>query len=174
MADISSFRANMSRGGARSNQFLVIANFPQGIVANGKEASSKIQFLAKGASIPAADVTDIAVSYRGREVHFAGERTFQPWTISVYNDNDFTVRGAFENWVNTISNANSTNGVMAPSAYQTDLEVHQLDRSDIAVQKYKFVDAYPTNVSEIQLSWDANNQIQDFTVQFQYNYWVKI
>lgn len=174
MADISSFRANMSRGGARSNQFLVITPFPQGIVANGKDASSKIQFLAKGASIPASDVADIAVSYRGREVHFAGERTFQPWTISVYNDNDFIVRGAFENWVNAISNSDSTNGLMLPGSYQTDLEVHQLDRSDQAVQKYKFVDAYPINVSDIQLSWDINNQIQEFSVTFQYNYWVKI
>jgi hypothetical protein len=174
MADISAFRAQMSRGGARSNQFLVVASFPQGLVANGQLASSKIQFLAKGASIPSADVADVPVMYRGREVHFAGERTFQPWQISVYNDNDFTVRSAFENWVNAISNADSTNGTMLPQSYQTDLEVHQLDRADQVVQKYKFVDAYPMNVSEIQLDWADNNQIQLFNVQFVYNYWVKI
>jgi hypothetical protein len=170
MATISSFKSNMLAGGARSNQFQCIITFPA-VVAAGALASNKVTFMAKSASIPDSTVADIPVMYRGREVHFAGERTFQPWNISVYNDNDFILRNAFEDWVNSISNSSSTNGLMAPLSYQVDMEVHQMDRSDIVVKKYKFVDAYPTNVGEIQLSWDANNQIQEYPVSFAYNYW---
>ena len=173
MADISSFKANMLAGGARSNQFQCIVTFPQAI-DGGANANTKIAFMAKGASIPEAAVADIEVMYRGRPVHFAGERTFAPWSISVYNDNDFIVRNAFEAWVNSISNSDSTNGLMAPISYQADMEVHQLDRNDNVVKKYRFVDAYPTNVDGIQLSWDQNNQIQEYGVTFAYNFWVPV
>jgi hypothetical protein len=169
MANISSFKANMLAGGARSNQFQCIITFPAA-VTGGALASNKVSFMAKSASIPDSTVADIEVMYRGRAVHFAGERTFQPWNISVYNDNDFALRNAFESWINIISNPDSTNGLMSPLDYQVDMEVHQLDRSDNVVKKYKFVDAYPTNVGEIQLSWDANSQLQEYPVSFSYNY----
>jgi hypothetical protein len=104
-------------------------------------------------------------------VKFAGERTFQSWTITLYNDNDFVVRDAFENWVNAMSRAESTNGTLLPSAYQVDMEVYQLDRNDKQLKKYIFRDAFPTNVSDIPLSWDANNQIQEYSVTFEYNFW---
>lgn len=171
MADISAFKAQMKAGGARSNAFKCIITPPQGLIAGAALAGSKIEFMAKSASLPDASVAPIEVMYRGRPVNFAGERTFQPWTVTLYNDNDFIVRDAFENWVNEISRAESTNGVLLPSAYQVDMEVYQLDRNDKQLKKYIFRDAFPTNVSDIQLSWDANNQIQEYSVTFVYNFW---
>ena len=163
----------MQAGGARSNQFRCIITFPTSLVNNGNLAGNKAEFMCHAAAIPSADVADVAVSYRGREVHFAGERTFQPWNISVYNDNDFILRNAFEGWVEGISNGASTGGVLLPTAYQVDMEVHQLDRNDNILQKYKFIDAFPLNVGEIALNWADNNQLQSYSVNFQYNYWVK-
>lgn len=161
----------MRAGGARSNAFKCIITPPQGIIPGATAAGSKIEFMAKAASLPAATVADIEVSYRGRPVHFAGERVFQPWTVTLYNDNDFIVRNAFEAWVNEISRAESTNGVLNPADYQVDMEVYQLDRNDNQLKKYIFRDAYPTDVDAIPLSWDANNQIQEYSVTFQYNFW---
>lgn len=171
MADISQFKAQMKQGGARVNQFKCIVTPPTGIVAGATAAGSKIEFMAKSASLPEATVAPIEIMYRGRPVNFAGERTFSPWTITLYNDNDFIVRDAFEAWVNEISRAESTNGVLAPSSYQVDLEVYQLDRNDVQLKKYIFRDAFPTTVGDIQLSWDANNQIQEYPVTFVYNFW---
>lgn len=161
----------MKAGGARSNAFKCIITPPQGIVSGAALAGSKIEFMAKSASLPDATVAPIEVMYRGRPVKFAGERTFQSWTITLYNDNDFVVRDAFENWVNAMSRAESTNGELLPSAYQVDMEVYQLDRNDKQLKKYIFRDAFPTNVSDIPLSWDANNQIQEYSVTFEYNFW---
>jgi hypothetical protein len=172
MADISSFKSQLAGGGARANQFRCVINFPNTVNSGG--AGSTAEFLCKAASIPASTVANIEVMYRGRAVNFAGERSFDPWTVTVYNDNDFILRNAFENWVDTISNPNATGGLLLPSAYQTDLEVHQLDRNDQVLQSYSFKDAYPTSVSEIGLSWDQNNQIQEYSVTFQYNFHVKI
>lgn len=170
MADISAFKAQMIQGGARSNQFRVEINFPS-IVPNGSLAGQKLQFLAKSTQLPQSSVSDVAVMYRGRPVHFAGEREFQPWNIEVYNDNDFVIRNAFEAWIDSIQNAENTNGIQQPSLYQIDMSVIQTDRNDREVKRYKFVDAWPMEVGAIALDWENNNQIEVFPVTFQYNYW---
>jgi hypothetical protein len=170
MTDISAFKAQMISGGARANQFQCMITLPS-IIPNGSIAGQKLQFLAKSASLPASNVSDIPVSYRGRPVHFAGEREFEPWTIEIYNDNDFIVRNALEAWVDTIQNAESTNGAINPGMYQVDMSVLQLDRNDNVVKEYVFFDAWPLNIGQIQLDWETNNQIETFPVTFQYNFW---
>lgn len=170
MATIASFKSQMIQGGARPNQFQVQISFPT-IVPNAALAGQKLQFLAKAASLPSSSVADVGVSFRGRPVHFAGEREFQPWTIEVYNDNDFTVRNSFESWVDTIQQSTSTSGTQNPLLYQVDMQVLQLDRNDQIVKEYTFKDAWPMDVGQIALDWDANNQIEVFPVTFQYNYW---
>lgn len=171
MASIAEFKAQMITGGARPNQFRVQITFPS-IVPNGSLAGSKLQFLAKSSSLPSSTLADVGVMYRGRPVHFAGEREFSPWNIEVYNDNDFVVRNAFEAWVDTIQNAESTNGTLSPLLYQIDMQVQQLDRNDRIVKEYTFHDAWPVDVGQIGLDWEANNQIETFPVTFQYNNWV--
>lgn len=171
MANISQFKSQMKAGGARSNAFKCIITPPQGLIPGATLAGSKIEFMAKAASLPSADLAPVEVMYRGRPVNFAGERTFQPWTVTLYNDNDFIVRNAFEAWVNEISRAESTNGVLNPALYQVDMEVYQLDRNDKQLKKYIFRDAFPTSVEAISLSWDDNNRIQEYSVTFQYNFW---
>lgn len=171
MSTIAEFKSQMQQGGARPNQFMVSITFPP-FVQNNALAGQKLQFLAKSAQLPSSTVSDVPVSFRGRPVHFAGEREFEPWTIEVYNDNDFIVRDAFETWVDTIQNAESTNGTMRPSAYQYQMQVMQMDRNDAIVKRYTFYDAWPMSVGQIALDWDANNQIEIFPVTFQYNYWM--
>jgi hypothetical protein len=172
MADISAFKANLALGGVRSNQFRCILTFPG--IANAGSAGAVAEFLCKSASVPSMDVGDIEVMYRGRQVHFAGERTFSPWLVSLYNDNDFQVRSAFERWMEGISNAGSTTGAVSANTYQVQIEVHQLDRNDITVAKYQLVDAYPTSIGEITLGWDQNNAIQEYNVTFVYNYFNRV
>lgn len=115
-------------------------------------------------------VGDIALSYRGRPVHMAGEREFSPWSITIINDGDFLVRNAFERWSNAVANFNSTNGLQNPLDYQVDLKVIQLDRNGAKLKSYKFFDAWPVELGQMALSYD-NPNIQTFDVTFQYNYY---
>jgi hypothetical protein len=170
MANIDSFKANMIGGGARANQFYVSLTFPSYVSAGGL-AAAKGQFVCKGAQLPASTLDNTPVNYRGRQVNFAGERTFAPWTVTVLNDNDFLIRNALEAWSNGINNNVSNTGLINPSQYQVDMEVFQLDRNGNPIKAYKFVDAFPTEVGAIELNFDTNNQIEEFTVTFQYNYW---
>jgi len=170
MAQISEFKAMMTGGGARPNQFRVELGFPS-FVSTGAVVGLKAMFLCKAAQLPASTVEDIAVQYRGRPIHFAGERTFAPWTITVYNDTDFAIRNALEVWSNGVQNLSSTNGITNPRDYQSDMNVNQLDRNGAVVKSYKFIDAYPVEIGAIALDYETGNQIETFDVTFQYNYW---
>jgi len=127
--------------------------------------------MCKAASLPGSTVENIPMQYRGRQVNVAGERTFSPWTIAIYNDVDFGIRNAMEQWSNGVQNLSSTNGRTNPRDYQVDLAVHQLDRGGAIVKTYKFIDAYPIDIGAIALDFDTTNQVEQFDVTFQYNYW---
>lgn len=169
MANIADFKAQMIGGGARPNQFRVELVFPQ-YVTLGVVAGQRAQFLCKSAQLPASTVENIGVLYRGRPVNFAGERTFQPWSVAVYNDTTFGIRNALEQWSNGVQNYNATNGRVNPTEYQVDLNVHQLDRNGAIIKSYKFVDAYPTSISAIALDYEQQNAIELFDVEFTYNF----
>ena len=170
MANISDFKAQLTGGGARANQFRVELSFPS-FVTLGLVAGLQAQFLCNAAQLPASTIEPISILYRGRPVNFAGERTFAPWTIAVYNDTNFNIRNALEQWSNGIQNNGTTNGITNPANYQVDLSVYQLDRNGATVKAYKFVDAFPSEIGDIQLGYDQGNAIETFNVTFQYNYW---
>ena len=169
MANIADFKAVMIGGGARPNQFRVELSFPK-FVTGGAVAGQQAQFLCKSAQLPASTLENIGILYRGRPVNFAGERTFQPWTITIYNDTSFNIRNAIEQWQAGIQNYSATTGRVNPRDYQVDLTVNQLDRNGADVKVYKFVDAYPTTIGAIALDYEQQNQIETFDVEFQYNF----
>lgn len=169
MANIADFKSQMIGGGARPNQFRVELTFPS-FVTLGAVAGQRAQFLCKAAQLPASSIETIPVLFKGRPVNFAGERTFAPWTITIYNDTTFGIRNALEQWQSGIQNYDTTLGRTNPTDYQVDLQVHQLDRSGSIIKTYKFVDAFPTNISAIGLDYEQQNAIEQFDVEFTYNY----
>lgn len=169
MANIADFKANMTGGGARPNQFRVDLQFPS-YVTGGRVAAVQGQFLCKAAQLPASTLENLPIQYRGRAVNFAAERTFAPWTITVYNDTDFGIRNAIERWQNGIQEYATTEGRTNPADYQADLIVTQLDRNGAGVKQYKFVDAFPLSIGIVQLDYDTTNAIETFDVEWQYNF----
>lgn len=164
---ISDFKAKLKGGGARPSLFKVILNFPP-FAAGNVELTS---FMCKGAQIPSSNIPTIPVLFRGRTMQVAGDRIFDPLQVTVINDTDFHVRNAIERWMNAI-NAHSTNtGLVNPSDYQSDLVVEQLDRDSTVLKSYKFRSAFPTVLSPIELNYDAQGVIEEFTVEFAYLNW---
>jgi hypothetical protein len=147
--------------------FKVTCNFP-GYAQGDVELTS---FLVKGAQMPASIISPIMIPFRGRQLQIAGDRTFEPWSITVINDVDFSVRGAFERWMNGINNHNNNTGLSNPTDYQADMIVEQLNKAGEVTKKYDIRGTFPTNVSAIELSYDSENQIEEFTVELQVQYW---
>lgn len=162
--DISQFRNKLGAGGARPNQFLVTLTFPALVGVNPGDDS----LMVTAAALPASNVNPTIVQYRGREVKYAGERTFDPWTITVINDSSMKLRKSFEKWSDLMNNRVNNGGVLTPSAYMADLTVEQLDRNETSIRKYVIYNAFPITVSEIGLSYSSNDVISEFNVTFQY------
>ena len=101
----------------------------------------------------------------------AGDRTFETWTITVINDTSFSIRSAFEKWMNTINKLDNGTGETDPALYQVDAKVHQLDRDGRTLRKYVFKDVFPTNISTIDVSYETTDTIEEFTVEMQVQWW---
>jgi hypothetical protein len=170
--NINEFRSQMQGDGARPNLFEVSLPFPA--FALPGNAQQKISFMCKTAQLPGSTVNSVPVQYFGRELKFAGNRTFQDWSITVINDEDFIIRNAFERWMNGI-NGHATN-IRNPAAatalgYSTDGEVRQYSKAGDVIKKYKFVGLFPTDLSTIDVDWGSNDTIEEFTVNLTYQWW---
>ena len=164
---VDDFKAKLKGGGARPNLFSVTVNFP-GYAAGNVELTS---FMCKGAQLPASTVEQLAVPFRGRELKVAGDRTFEPWTVQIINDTDFAVRDAMERWMDGINGHTTNSGLENPTEYQADLYVDQLDRNGDSLKRYHFRGCFPTNLSSIDLSYEATNAVEEFSVEFAIQYW---
>lgn len=164
---VDDFKSKLVGGGARPNMFKATVNFP-GFAGGEVELTS---FLIKAAALPASTIGAINVPFRGRQVIIAGDRTFEPWTITVINDTDFKVRNAFERWMNAINQHRNNTGLTNPVDYQADLSVAQLDKAGNEVKVYNFRGTFPTALSSIELSYDSTDAIEEFTVEMQVQYW---
>ena len=178
---IQDFKSALIGGGARPNLFEV--TIPGSIPGSGA-LSANFPILCKAAALPASNVASIDVPFRGRIFKVAGDRTFDTWTITVINDQDFAIRTAMEQWMQFIGQYADGSGATDPASYMRNAFVKQFKRgasnvgSNIAVgsglqtaKTYKFYDIFPTTISAIDLSYDTSDTIEEFTVDFQVQYW---
>jgi hypothetical protein len=177
---ISDFKTTLKGGGARPNLFEVtINNIPS---AAGTLAQENLKMLCKAANLPASNIASIDVPFRGRIFKVAGDRTFDTWQITVINDTSFNLRTGMEEWMQYIGQYQDSSGVTKPADYMVTAQVDQLTRkataqkstgtTGLSVQKsYVFYDIFPTNISAIDLSYDTSDTIEEFTVEFQVQYW---
>ena len=164
---VDDFKAKLTGGGARPNLFKATINFPA--YAGGD--SEFTSFMVKGAGLPASVIANIDVPFRGRQLKIAGDRTFEPWTITIINDSEMRVRNSFETWMSGINNHVENTGLQNPTDYQADMIVEQLGKDGSVTKTYTLRGAYPTNISEFDLSYDTNDAIEEFTVEINYQYW---
>ena len=170
---ITDFKSKMAGGGARPNLFEVELVFPDPIAIEN-DVKEKSRFLVKAALLPASNITPIEVNFRGRILKIAGDRTFDTWTVTVINDVDFSIRSAMEKWMDFINSMEDATGAQDPALYQPDAYVHQLDRDGSTLRSYKFHDIFPTNISAIDLSYETVDTVEEFTVEFQVQWWEAI
>ena len=174
---LSQFKSQLVGGGARPNLFEVeLTTLPDAV--QGWQAE-KFRYLCKAASLPASNIANVDVPFRGRIFKVAGDRTFEPWTVTIINDEDFIIRTAIESWMDQISKLSNNLGATEPSSYMTDATVYQLGRGSVknsrdsegevnaVLKEYKFIDIFPTSISAIDLSYDTGDEIEEFTVDFQ-------
>jgi len=173
ISSVYDFLANFQRGGYRPNRYRVILTFPPGVPA-AIAAAEKISFTCVAASIPSSNMGVVDVPYMGRQVKVAGDKIFDDWNVSVLLDNDFLGRGVFEKWHDMIlgfrSNVAQPQMVNPINQYARAL-VQALDRAENVVREYQVEGMFPTQVGEVVLGYDQNDQVALQQVNFAINGW---
>ena len=174
--NVNQFRTQLQGDGARPNLFEVRLNFPA-YAQGGAVAAAKSSFMVKTAALPGSTVGMVTVPYFGREVKVAGNRTFADWSVTIINDEDFFIRSAMEAWVRGI-NENVTNlrsnRARTSQQYGVDATVIQYGKDGRQLKSYKFVGMFPTDIAQIDLDWGSNDTIEEYTVNFAYQYWESV
>lgn len=168
--DISEIRGQLQGGGARPSLFQVQFSHP----AMG-DGVFKVPFMCKAASIPASTIGAIPVPYFGRNIKVASTgRTYENWTVTVINDEDFRVRRGIEAWsrqMNTYVGNLRGFGTSAPAEYKARGQVQQFSQTGQVLRTYNFEGLFPVTVSSIDLNWETSDAIEEFTVEFSLDWW---
>jgi hypothetical protein len=167
--NINEIKSQLTGGGARQSLFQVQFNNP----ANGT-GNIKVPFMVRTAQLPESKLGNIAISYFGRKINLAGDRTFADWGVTVINDEDFLIRNAMEEWSNKINSLEGnlrSFGSASPLLYKSNAKVTQFSKTGIPIREYTFYGIYPSDIQAIDLDWDATDRIEEFRVTFLYDYW---
>jgi hypothetical protein len=167
---VSEFKKNLTGGGARTNLYEVEIEYP--VFAGGSAETRKGTFLIKAASLPPSTLGIIEMGFRGRKFKVAGDRTFEEWSVTVWNDTSFDIRDALERWSNAINQHEANLGLENPEDYMSYAVVYQLNRNNERIKAYLLKDVWPSAVGAIQLSSEDSDTIEEFEVTLQYSEWV--
>ena len=175
---VTEFKSNLKQGGARPSLFNVEFQYPSGITTR-PNPPNQASFLVKTTTIPASTIGSYDVFYHGKTIHVAGDRTFDTWDTTIFNDEDFGIRNTLESWMAYISNHklntrdktvfNTSEGDVAK--YKSTLKVQQFSKAGESLRTYIFTGAWPSALSTINLDW-ATQEIEEFTCTWVYDSWL--
>lgn len=161
--NINEIRSRLQGEGARPNLFQVTITNP----ANNS-ADADIPFLVRAASLPTYRKSILPIPYFGRIIKLAGDRTFDPWSVDIMNDEDFKIRNALEEWSNGINRLQ--NNYRTLSNYKSQATVRQLGKNGQVLRIYEFHGIFPSEISGIPLDWSPSDAIETYRVTFEYDY----
>ena len=174
-ANVNSFLANFTGGGARANRYEVMIGFPNFLNIRDTAVQQKISFTCKAASIPASELGEAVVPYKGRQIKVPGDRTFGDWTVTIVIDNDFKGRDVFEEWsggmLGNTSNVTRSANEVNPAQIFGQAQVHLLDRHDKIIKRYQITGIWPVSVDQVTIGYDQNDQVMEQNVTFAINNW---
>ena len=172
MSNIDIFKSRLTGGGARANQFSVSLNPPTGITTGLVPEAAN--FMVKAAALPGQAITEIPVNFRGRQLFVAGDRTFEPWAVTVINDVEFSVRNAMEQWQLDISQLDSGIGATNNDYLLSRAFVEQLNKDDTVLARYEFFNMFPQSIGAIELNMGTADEVETFEISFDYSHWERV
>lgn len=178
---LDTFKSNIAGKGAysftRSNLFKVAISLPTGVGNSGNGTAESIEFLARAASVPSYTQGTVEVPFRGRTLKISGDRTYEPFTVTIMNTMDQKLRNSFEKWMSilqfeTHNFAKNTNVDIFGTA---DVELLKRNKKDDeedykVIRGYRMHYVWPSSVSAVDLDWGNNDAVQEFTVELQVQY----
>ena len=172
----ASFKTKLAAagGGARPSLYKVAIND----AAAAFSLTENETLLVKAANMPASNIAPLTVNYAGRALKWQGFRTYDIWTVTVINDEDFAIRSKMMDWMRWLGGkfdgsrssayghgVKSTGGYYDGNAVVTQLGTDGQDRAF-----YNIKNMWPTELGEIAVDW-SNDAMEEYTIGFAYDHW---
>ena len=164
--NITEFQGNLPFGGARPSLYEVTMTNPI-----NASADDRFRFVCRVAQVPASILTPITTNYFGRPIKFAGNRTYEDWTVTILNDEDFSVRSTLEEWMNNINATVDNVSQVFNTVYKSQAQVTHFGKAGDILRQYDFVGLFPTNIAAIDLDWSNADALEEYTATFSIDYW---
>lgn len=169
--NVNQFRNALAGGGARPNLFAVDIK-PPAAVSDSSNGANVIPFLVQTSSLPSLTIGPIEVPYFGRVYKLAGNQTFEDWTTTIINDEDFAVKKYIEEWMEVINGrATNLSSYGTPQDYQANARVIQFGKDGTPIREYAMIGAWPTSLAAVELGWDSNDALETFDVTWAFSWW---
>ena len=159
-----------STGLAKTNRYRVTIATPSlmtGLMNSGR----LITLFCESTALPGQAIATTEQRIMGETREFPYSKMFDNITLSFYIDNNFEVKGFFDNWLNSVSNTQNKitsyyKDYIAPTVL---IEVLPMD-SEVSTYSITLHEAYPKGISPIQLSADSRD-IAKIGVSLNYKYY---
>ena len=167
------------RGGVRPNLFQIQHTWPSLNLVEPKldgMNDDPVMYMCKSAALPATNVGTVELPFRGRVVKVPGDRTYETWTATFYNDDAFKLRAAYEKWIALTNGVDANVAEVDISDVFQNIIVSQLDKFAgganqlETIRSYELVGAWPVSVGQIAVAYDNNDSYEEFDVEFAYQY----
>ena len=171
------------RGGVRPNLFKVEHAWPAAdtglstpSITGATGINAAVSYMCKSAALPATNVGTVELPFRGRVIKVPGDRTYETWTATFYNDDAFKLRSAYEKWIALTNGVDANVAEADISDIFQSIQVTQLDKFAGGsnqlepIRTYELVGAWPVSVGQIAIAYDNNDSYEEFDVEFAYQY----
>lgn len=159
--------------GYRSNRFKIKAQLPPLL---GESRDSTIEFYVKAAQVPGAAVGFVPLNYRGRNVKFPAERSFNDWGIQVYPsaDTNQDLRRIFVNWIQILNSGKHDIMNYELVSPQWEILFNDINGSQSIPNGYKnrvvIYNCFPIDISPMEMNNEVPDQFAEFTLTMAYDY----
>lgn len=167
---LNDFKANVGLG-TRPNRFDVNMRIP----ALGSGTAFVMTTEVAAASLPASVINPILVPFRGRILKIPGDRQYGTWQFTVIdpNENISHLWQRLHEWSNKINEhvTNETNWGPDDQKFVAEWTIHQhaLNGGN-AIKEITLHNCWPTTIGEFALNHGAGDQLAQFAVSVEYEY----
>jgi len=166
---------------ARPNNFYLEFDFPSvvtGIVNKG--TTNNVKYLCKATTIPSYTLGVVEIPHiGGRRMKVPGDRTYAEWSATFIADEAMSLHKDFEKWLNYIKATNYESDTLSSVTtgtggvrddYQKSIDVVHTGMDGEQKRVYRLVNAFPTELAQLDMSYDNFDTIAEYTVTFQYSH----
>ena len=194
---IKSAVANYNNGVLQNNRFLMFITPPSKLRINepgtteldiaGGNSNSVLPFLCYKVNLPGISLNnrDVLPNGFGVSTKMPYSQNFGPLMPSFFVDQNMTAYNFFTKWMQSIVNFGGVEATNAPSTvngaqmfdvsykddYATTIDIYVYNNTSEVLIEYKFINAFPVAMGDVDLSWEFNNEIMTMPITLNYDYW---